>query len=218
MKEENLIKPSEKEIRKTIRRRLKEFEILGKKGKTVFDLKPFLNLKIKTDVKKELLFCISVANSSAISGLYFQKMLEGKKEESLKEEVLREMLKSAGVRFHKKKAEFMVKAIKNFHIIEKALDKPSEIARKIIVKEIKGIGYKGASHFLRNLGRKDVAIIDRHIIRWLRSRGYAINETIVRKKYEEMERIARKLADEMDLNLAEFDLLIWHKMTGKVLK
>ena len=33
MKEENLIKPSEKEIRKTIKRRLKEFEILGKKVK-----------------------------------------------------------------------------------------------------------------------------------------------------------------------------------------
>lgn len=58
-------------------KRIEEFERLRRDGEVLFDFKPFLNLSLKATIETELAFCISTANSSAISGLRFQKMLEG---------------------------------------------------------------------------------------------------------------------------------------------
>jgi N-glycosylase/DNA lyase len=77
------------------------------------------------------------------------------------------------------------------------------------------LGWKEASHFLRNTGRKNVAIIDRHILRSLRFKDVkALNE----KKYLEIEKKLEKIAGHSNLNLAELDLYLWRDQTGKVLK
>jgi N-glycosylase/DNA lyase len=85
---------------------------------------------------------------------------------------------------------------------------------------VKGLGYKEASHFLRNIGRKDVAIIDRHILRWLKENGY-INEipnSLSARSYKKIEKILKKIGEERDLSLAELDLILWFRKTGKILK
>ena len=87
--------------RRLTKNRIKEFEILGKKKKVVFDFRPFLNLKVKSNWKSELAFCISFANSSAISGLKFQKEIENTKIESLSLKEIEKLLKKANVRFFK---------------------------------------------------------------------------------------------------------------------
>lgn len=187
-----------------IKRRLKEFEILGKDGKVVFDFRPFLDLSLKSTIESELAFCISTANSSAISGLKFQSIF-GKKD-------LEEALRISGVRFWKRKAEYIKEALEKFHIVKKAIEKSSFEARKELMK-IRGLGMKESSHFLRNIGRKDVAIVDRHVLKFLGE-----EERLSKSKYLKIEEELRQMAYKFNVSLAELDLQIWAKMTGKVLK
>ena len=197
-------------IEKAISRRIEEFRQLGERGEVEFDFRPFLDLIVNANIRTELAFCISTANSSATAGLRFQKLLGGGME-------VHAALRSAGVRFHNRKAEYIREAFENFKLVEKALEYKSSIARKILLK-IKGLGMKEASHFLRNVGRGDVAIIDRHILRWLSTQGYEIPRSMTIKEYIKTEKILIEIAEEEGKSLAEMDLRIWSEMTGKVLK
>jgi len=81
------------------------------------------------------------------------------------------------------------------------------------------LGYKEASHFLRNIGYKNYAIVDFHIVDLLVK--YSLIEkpkTMTKRKYLEIERILQDLGSEVSLNLAELDLYLWYMETGKVLK
>lgn len=203
-----------------IEQRLKEFEELGNKGFTTFEFFPFLNLKINATIQTELAFCISTANSSALSGLRFQKSLENLNLESLSVKDFENLLKSAGVRFWSRKAEYIYEALRRFEVIEKALKLESRLAREYLVRNIRGIGYKEASHFLRNVGRKDVAIIDRHILRWLHENDYLreIPKSLSTKSYKKIENTLEKIAKKRRISLAELDLILWFQKTGKILK
>ena len=78
---------------------------------------------------------------------------------------------------------------------------------------------KEASHFLRNIGYKDVAIIDFHIIDLLERNGLIKKpKNMTKDKYIEIENILRSLARDVDLDLASLDLYLWYIETGKVLK
>jgi len=208
------------DVHEIVRRRLKEFEELGNKGHTTFDFSPFLDLRLNATIQTELAFCISTANSSALSGLRFQKSLENLDLNLLSVRNFERLLKLAGVRFWGKKAEYIYEALRNFKIVERALKLESQLARDHLVRNIRGLGYKEASHFLRNVGRKDVAIIDRHILRWLNERGYLseIPKTMTAKLYKDIENTLRKIAEEREKSLAELDLILWFQKTGKVLK
>ncbi len=207
-------------VEKIIKNRLKEFERLGNSKQTLFDFYPFLNLKIRATIKSELAFCISTANSSAISGLYFQKQLEKFDFNRIEVEKIETLLKQAGVRFYSKKAIYISKALLNFEIVERALKIEDKKARDILVSSIKGLGYKEASHFLRNVGRKNIAIIDRHVLRWMKEKGLIDNipKNLNKKNYLQLERILSKLSDEIGMNLAKLDLYMWYEKTKKVLK
>ena len=199
---------------KVISRRIKEFERLGKYGETTFDLRPFLDLKIKATIETELAFCISTANSSALSGLKFQKSLEGLSLNDLSVEEIERLMRESGVRFASRKAEYIKIAIDKFDVVERALKLDDFSARRELLK-LKGLGMKESSHFLRNVGRKNLAIVDRHVLRWLEGEGYKFK---LPKDYTKAEEVLRRIAKEKRLTLAELDLIIWFEMTGKVLK
>lgn len=91
--------------------------------------------------------------------------------------------------------------------------------REWLVKNIKGLGYKEASHFLRNIGFKNFAIIDFHIINLLVK--YDIIKkprTLTKIKYLEIETILRNIAKNLGVSLAELDLYLWYLETKKILK
>ena len=199
---------------KVISRRIKEFERLGKYGETTFDLRPFLDLKIKATIETELAFCISTANSSALSGLKFQKSLEGLSLNDLSVEEIERLMRESGVRFASRKAEYIKIAIDKFDVVERALKLDDFSARRELLK-LKGLGMKESSHFLRNVGRKNLAIVDRHVLRWLEGEGYKFK---LPKDYTKAEEVLRRIAKEKRLTLSELDLIIWFEMTGKVLK
>ena len=91
--------------------------------------------------------------------------------------------------------------------------------REWLVKNIKGLGYKEASHFLRNVGYFDYSILDRHIINLMADNGRIEKPKKINKKgYLEIEKEFRKIADEVKMSLGELDLYMWYLKTGKILK
>ncbi|RLF37900.1 MAG: DNA lyase [Thermoplasmata archaeon] len=197
-----------------IKRRLGEFERLGKYNKTTFDFRPFLDLEVKATIETELAFCISTANSSALSGLKFQKSLEDLSLNDLSVGKIERLLKEAKVRFAPRKAKYIKVAIDKFDTVERALKLDDFGARRELLK-LKGLGMKEGSHFLRNIGIKNLAIVDRHILRWLERKGYRFK---LPRDYVKAEDALKKIAKEKSLTLSELDLMIWFKMTGRILK
>lgn len=142
------------------------------------------------------------------------------------EEDVRKCLKR--VRFHNKKAAYLVGARSLFtrdgagSFKEKLRGFPHERAcREWLVENVKGMGYKEASHFLRNIGMGEtLAILDRHILRnLLRLRVIReIPETVSGKKYLEIERDMSRFAKKIGIPLSHLDLLFWYKETGEIFK
>lgn len=192
-------------VKKTIDSRMKEFGS--------YRLMP------EDDIFKELCFCITTANCAAERCIMIQKEL-GDGFLTLPEKDLKKKLKELGYRFHNR-SEYLVKAREQKKIISTIISSGRDEGwmRDWLVKNVKGLGYKEASHFLRNIGFTDVAIIDFHILDLLARYGVITRpKTITKKKYLEIEEALRKLGRECGLNLAELDLYLWYMETGKVLK
>ena len=126
------------------------------------------------------------------------------------------------VRFHKTKAK-RLRAMKFiFPEIDVVLSKKisDKSMRDELVAIVSGLGMKEASHFLRNIGKTNVTIIDRHILKnFVRYRIIPeYPKTISRKNYLLLERAFEAFADELHIPPDEFDLLLWSNETGFVLK
>jgi N-glycosylase/DNA lyase len=87
-------------------------------------------------------------------------------------------------------------------------------------KDIKGIGYKESSHFLRNIGYGGYAILDKHILNTLCELGVIASPKPpgTRDRYIAIEDSLRHFADEIGIPMDELDLLLWSEKTGEVLK
>ena len=85
---------------------------------------------------------------------------------------------------------------------------------------IKGLGYKEASHFLRNVGFKGYGILDKHVVRCLAEMGVikSAKPPTSRKNYMETEGRMREFADKVRIDFDELDLVLWSMKTGEVLK
>ena len=94
-------------------------------------------------------------------------------------------------------------------------------ALKNVVANIKGLGYKEASHFLRNIGLGgDLAILDRHILKNLALLG-VIDEVPAspsKKMYLEIEKKMIDFSREAKIPMSHLDLLLWYKEAGEVFK
>ena len=87
-------------------------------------------------------------------------------------------------------------------------------------KSVKGLGYKEASHFLRNIGFPGYAILDKHILNNLREMG-VISKRLrptTRKGYLAIEKKLEQFAEEIGIDMDHLDLLLWSRKTGEILK
>ena len=169
---------------------------------------------------EELCFCILTANCAAKRCIEVQKRINtGFLKYS--EEELRNKLKEYGYRFPNIRAEYIVEA-RNFILdIKKKINSNVDemMLREWLAKTIKGLGYKEASHFLRNIGFKNIAIIDFHIIDILDEFGIIQKpKTLTKKKYTEIEQGLKKIGERVNLDLDELDLYLWYMETNEVLK
>jgi len=197
---------SDEKVRKTVLKRLKEFRETGGSKERVFS---------------ELCFCILTANYSAEGGLRIQEEI-GEGFFKLNRLELSKRLRSLGYRYPKARAKYVVEARKRFEDVWRNVNEESDPARvrEWLADNVPGIGFKEASHFLRNIGFKNLAIIDRHILRVLYRYGLirSIPKTVSRSRYLKIERILSKTADELNVSLAELDLYLWYMDTGRILK
>ena len=204
------------EMRKSdIERRLKEFKELFENSND-------------DRIFAELIFCLLTPQSKA---KICWKAVENLMEKDLLihgsyEQVLREL---KGVRFKRNKAKYIIEARKTFtreneirikSVISSFSD--SKKAREWLVKNVKGMGYKEASHFLRNIGfGEDLAILDRHILknlRLLRVIEDIPKKTLTKKRYMEIENKMREFSRDIGIPLSHLDLLFWSKETGEIFK
>lgn len=190
--------------KKTIDTRLAEFSAMkSKSGKELF---------------KELCFCTMTANFDAAKSIAIQeKVCNGFIE--LPEKKLEAKLRSLGYRYPNR-AEYIRSSRRHLKGLKKKISSSEESAlRKWLVENVKGLGMKEASHFLRNIGFQNAAIIDFHIVDLL-ARHNLIEKpkTMTKKKYLEIEAVLSKLAERLGMSLAKLDLYLWLLETGKVLK
>ena len=87
-------------------------------------------------------------------------------------------------------------------------------------RRIKGLGYKEGSHFLRNVGFRGYAILDKHILRSLAELGVieSPEPPSTRAKYLAAEERLRRFARDIRIDFDELDLVLWSMKTGEVLK
>lgn len=197
---------------------LKNSEIEGLVNDRIKEFKE-INKKSNDELFKEMCFCILTANFTAEKTIKIQDQIgecfltDSKTELSKK-------LKNLGHRFPNTRAEYIVESAKYRDKLEEITQfHDSKKLREWIVKNVKGLGYKEASHFLRNIGFDDYAIIDFHIVDILVDHNLIERpKTLTKRKYLEIENILRNLARKADLSLAELDLYLWYMETGKILK
>ena len=201
------IKILQKEIGKTVNNRLKEFSLFSKKR--------------NEEWFSELCFCILTANSKAATAIAIQRELRSEGFIYCTKIQLSNCIKRNKHRFHNNKAKYIIAARKFTDVrdilrgIEGSISK-----REWLVKNIKGIGYKEASHFLRNTGHFDLAILDRHVQNLLVENNYLKEKpkTISRKEYLEIEEILLDLSKKLKMSQAELDLYLWYLKTDQILK
>ena len=193
------------DISKLVDDRIQEFKEIDKKS--------------NDELFKELCFCILTANFDAEKSIKIQKEI-GECFLTDSKDVLAQKLRDCGHRFPNARATYISESIKCKDSLGEIVQiQDGNALREWIVENVKGLGYKEASHFLRNIGFDDYAIIDFHIVDILVD--YKMIEkpkTITKRKYMAIENLLKKLARKTNLTLAELDLYLWYMETGKILK
>lgn len=111
--------------------------------------------------------------------------------------------------------------------------------RKALVDTVKGIGYKEASHYLRNIGLgEDLAILDRHVLRVMDRLGLfesrtagndagirkivsgrgAIPQSISGRRYCDLEGRLRGYAARAGVPMGHLDFVLFYMATGDIFK
>ena len=202
--------------RKEIRKRLGEFDEVWRKG---------------SDARlwEELAYCIFTAGASARMGLdsvdaVRPLLLNGEAE------AMTAALKQAGAhRFPVARPQYIVVTRNYFRTqfgmaLRKRLREFSDpVERRDWLaqeKQVKGLGYKESSHFLRNIGVKGHAILDKHVMRCLTEVGVvdSAKPPQTRKKYLEVEQELIRFAKDIRVDFDELDLVLWSMKTGEILK
>ncbi len=210
------IRATHKARRKEIRARLIEFEEVWRKGSD-------------RRLWEELAYCIFTAGASARMGMSAVEavrpfLMDGASEE------MTSALRSAGAhRFPVARPAYIV-VTRNYlreHCgmalrellqgFSTPLERRDWLAQE---KRIKGLGYKEASHYLRNIGLKGHAILDKHVLRCLADLKVVDTPRppTNRGRYLEVEEKLRWLARDINIDFDELDLVLWSMKTGEVLK
>ena len=171
---------------------------------------------------EELVFCLLTANYSAKGALACIAALnDGNAIKGGDLEHIRVCLEHRH-RFPNKRSEFILKARAHKHDLKKIIisQLSSCKARDWLVENITGLGMKEASHFLRNVGYLDLAIVDKHILSHMVEQGIIENrpKTMTRKNYLEYEAILTKVAEMLEMPLGQMDLYLWANKSGEVIK
>lgn len=131
------------------------------------------------------------------------------------------------VRFRNNKAKYLVEARDKFCCSGTGLREYLDLnagqieKRSWLVKNVKGMGFKEASHFMRNIGIGDkLAILDRHILKNMKLLGVIeeIPDSITEKVYLELEKKLSEFSERSGIPMGHLDFVLWYKEAGEVFK
>ena len=176
---------------------------------------------------EELVFCIFTAGASARMGLSSVEAVRPLLERGTHEHLLEAL--TGRHRYPRARSGYIVvtrehlKRDCQMRLRERLegfgdpLERRDWLARE---RGIKGLGYKEASHFLRNIGYRGYAILDKHILRSLAELGRLSSPQppTTRAKYLAAEAALRDFADDVQIDFDELDLVLWSMKTGEILK
>ncbi len=209
------LKSSYESKRKDIKKRIDEFKEVWKRQDNI-------------EIFKELCFCILTANASARMGIKGMNALDDIVITGAEEEIADKL---RGIhRYWRSRANYIfttresLKNKCNLNIISliKSFDDDRLKLRKFFAETnlIKGIGYKEASHFLRNIGIMGYAILDKHILDTMCEFNILCEKpkTLTPKKYLDIEGRLKSFSKMIKIDFDELDLLLWSERTGEILK
>ena len=110
-----------------------------------------------------------------------------------------------------------LKLRKKLHSFDCRLERRDWLVRE---KGIKGLGYKEASHYLRNIGFTGYAILDKHVLNCM-AELKIIDEPKppnTRTRYLMVEEKLKQLTTMTKIDFDELDLVLWSMKTGVILK
>lgn len=208
------IKAAHTDRKEEIRQRIAEFEAVWKSG---------------TDERlwEEMVFCFFTGGCSAKMGLRSVEAVRHLLQTGTHEELMNALV--GRHRYPRARAGYIV-ASRDFlqeHCNLKLRKKLESFAdplerRDWLVKEkrIKGLGYKEASHYLRNIGFRGYAILDKHILRSLAELKIIDDPKPpnTRLKYLTIEQKLQNLSKLTKIDFDELDLVLWSMKTGEILK
>ncbi|MBR9974558.1 MAG: DNA lyase [Bacteroidetes bacterium] len=172
----------------------------------------------------ELCFCLMTPQSSALQCDAVAAELEhrGFREHGFDPTPLLRSWQEGYVRFHNTKARRLQELRGHFGEVRVLLasDMEDKPLRNQLAATVRGLGMKEASHFLRNIGRSKLCIVDRHIIRNLLRLGVLAEwpSSISVRRYLDIEQRFEDLANMTGIPADELDLLLWQRETGFLLK
>jgi len=177
---------------------------------------------------EELCYCILTAGSSAKMGM---RTVDALKDiiHSGSETQLQERARAHRVRFWRVRPSYIVRTREYLNEacgmrLRELLEsfKCPDARRDFFAKNesIKGLGYKEASHFLRNIGFPGYAILDKHILNSLREMSVISKRMrpTGRVGYLAIEKKLRRFAEDIKIDMDHLDLLLWSRKTGEILK
>lgn len=208
------LKESYKKKRPEILKRINEFEEIKKNANN-------------SQLFEEMAYCIFTAGASAKMGISAVNATRGIIQKASARELSKKL---KGVyRFPNSRSEYIVHTreyIRNEYDMDimKMLNSQSSMLdmRKFLAvnKNIRGIGFKESSHYLRNIGFKGYGILDKHIIKWMYELGITDTKRTPssEKIYLELELKLKRFSEKLNIDFDHLDLLLWSEKTGYILK
>lgn len=210
------IRATHKARKKEIRKRLDEFREVWRKG---------------SDARlwEEMVFCIFTAGASARMGFRAIEAIRPLLLDGQREDMTLALQRAGAHRFPVERPGYIVvtrsylrehcdmRLRKKLRSFADPIERRDWLAQE---KQVKGLGYKEASHFLRNVGLGGYAILDKHVMSCLTD--LKVVDTAKppgnRTRYLETEERLRFFARDIGIDFDELDLVLWSMKTGEVLK
>jgi len=176
-----------------------------------------------------MVFCIFTAGASAKMGLRAVEAVRPLLKAGRQKTMTRALVEAGAHRFPNARPEYIVitrhylqrsfsmRLRERLQSFQDAFERRDWLAQD---PRIKGLGYKEASHFLRNVGFKGYGILDKHVVQCLAEMGVikSAMPPTNRKNYLETEARMREFAKQVGIDFDELDLVLWSMKTGEVLK
>ena len=210
------IRATHRARKKEIRKRLNEFREIW---------------RTRSDARlwEELVFCIFTAGASARMGLRAVEAIRPLLMDGEREEMTLALQTAGAHRFPVERPGYIVitrsylRAHCDMALGKKLQSFADPIERRDWLaqeKQVKGLGYKEASHFLRNVGFSGYAILDKHVMSCLNDLNVVDSPKPpgTRTRYLETEERLKSFARDIGIDFDELDLVLWSMKTGEVLK